>query len=92
MSHDLMDPAPVDAARITIGFDASPVISLAMVHNRVQPVRNLEVTNTGPDLLGAEVVLTVRDDEGTLSAPSRVVVDLPRGATVVLKKVRLPTP
>lgn len=90
MSHDGQeDPAPVASAGVTIEFDASPVISLAMVHNRVQPVRNIEVTNAGADLTGAELALVVQDDEGVLSAPSQVVVDLPHGATVQLDEVAL---
>lgn len=93
LPEDVQDPAPTRTAsaspQLAIDFAASPIISLAMVHNRVQPVRDVELTNHGPDLTGAEVVLTVRDDEGTLSAPSPTVVDLPRGATVRLDEVAI---
>ncbi|GAA1135504.1 hypothetical protein [Ornithinicoccus hortensis] len=84
-----VNASTTDTSQVRVTFDASPVISLAMVHNRVQPVRNVELMNPGPGLTGAEVVLTVRDDEGVVSREAAEIVDLPHGATVHLKQLGL---
>lgn len=71
----------------TIEVAAAPVVSLAMVHNRVPLVTSITVTNEGPQLPGAALRVLVRDDGGELSRPWERFVDLPEGGNVELSDV-----
>ncbi|MFK5646802.1 DUF3320 domain-containing protein [Ornithinimicrobium sp. LYQ121] len=70
-------------------IDASPVISLAMVHNGVAPVRSIVLTNAGPALDEVEVRVVIRDADGTLSEPAELLLDLPSDGATRLADVAL---
>lgn len=81
--------SPGVAAGVHIEIEASPIISFAMVHNRVAPVRSVVVKNSGPALDGVEVRVVVRDAEGMLSSPTELLLDLPGGGETRLSDVAL---
>ncbi len=76
-------------SQVTITVDVTPVISYAMAHTRISPVRSVEITNAGPARQGAQLTIEVRDGQGVLSKPWTRALDLAADAAVVLSDIPL---
>ncbi len=74
---------------VDVEVQATSVVSLAMVHNRVPLVRAIRLTNHGGERRGAAVRVAIHDDEGRLSRPWEALVDLPEDGSVELTEVDL---
>jgi len=74
---------------VDVEVQATSVVSLAMVHNRVPLVRAVRLTNHGGERRGAAVRVAIHDDEGRLSRPWEALVDLPEDGSVELTEVDL---
>jgi hypothetical protein len=76
-------------SQLRIDLGAVPVVGYAMAHIRVPVIRDLRVASVGPDLLGAELRLEIRDSEGPLTQPCSLRVDLAGGHQTVVQGVDL---
>lgn len=60
---------------VHVDVQATPVVSLAMTHNKVPVVNSVRVTNRVPELSQATVRVSVHDGEGRVSRPWQTLVD-----------------
>ncbi len=72
---------------VDIQVDVYPVVSHAMAHNRISPVRRVTLTNGGGLRTGVEVNIVLRDAQGVLSEPFTAHADLEQGATTSLREL-----
>jgi hypothetical protein len=74
---------------ITIDLDTLPVLSYAAAHNGLTAVNSVTITNSGPAIRGAQLVLKVASALGVLSLASEIFVDLAGRDSVTLTDVAL---
>lgn len=65
------------------------VVSQAMAHNRVSLVRSIVVKGGSTDLDGAVITIELHDDEGCLSRPSPINLDIAAGRETVISDPQL---
>ena len=81
--------ASANVGVITIALDTLPVLSYAAAHNGLTVVNSVIVTNSGPAVRGAQLVMRVASALGVLSLPSELFVDLAAHDSVTLTDVTL---
>jgi hypothetical protein len=86
--EDQAAPAAHNGA-VRIVLDTLPVLSYAAAHNGLTAVNSVTVTNNGPAIRGAQLVMRVASALGVLSLPSEVFVDLAAHDSVTLTDVTL---
>ncbi|GAA1614333.1 DUF4011 domain-containing protein [Actinoplanes couchii] len=80
MNSDVFEPVKLEAHWLKVQLHLQPAINLALVHNRVPPVRRLRIDNRGPDAIeGLEVSLAIDGPDGALCEPWRDGVPTMRG-------------
>ena len=70
---------------VQVDVEVYPVVSHAMAHNRISPVRRVTLHNRGGLRTGVEVRVILSDGQGVLSEPFAVHADLEQGATTNLR-------
>lgn len=78
---------PVDLIRVEA--EVVPVVSHAMAHNLISPVRKVTLRNTGAPRTGVQVQIALNDGQGTLSEPFTAHADLDQGSTTILRELPL---
>ncbi|MBK7820484.1 MAG: DUF4011 domain-containing protein [Tessaracoccus sp.] len=76
-------------SQVTVTAVVTPVISHAMAHTGISPVRQIEVTNAGPAREAAELSVSVVDTQGALSRPWTRLLDLAADSSIVLNDIGL---
>lgn len=71
--------------QVHVEADVHPVVSHAMAHNRISPLRRITLENSGGLRTGVEVRVALRDGQGVLSEPFIAHADLEQGATTTLR-------
>lgn len=72
---------------VHIEAEVYPVVSHAMAHNRISPVRRVTLQNGAGLRTGLEVRVLLRDGQGVLSEPFVAYADLEKGASTSLRDV-----
>ncbi len=76
-------------SQVTVKAVVTSVISHAMAHTNISPVREIEVTNAGGAREAAELSVSVSDSQGRLSRPWTRLLDLAAESSIVLTDVGL---
>ena len=74
-------------SQVTVKAVVTSVISHAMAHTNISPVREIEVTNPGGTREAAELSVSVSDSQGRLSRPWTRLLDLAAESSIVLTDV-----
>lgn len=75
----------MSADTLRIEAEVYPIVSHAMAHNRISPVRRVTLHNAGIRRSGLEVAIAVRDAQGVLSEPFTAHADLEANSTTSLR-------
>ncbi|MFT3889735.1 MAG: DUF4011 domain-containing protein [Arachnia sp.] len=76
-------------SQVAITAVVTPIISHAMAHTGISPVRQLEVANSGVAREAAELSVSVSDSQGVLSRPWTRLLDLAAESSIVLDDISL---
>ena len=76
-------------SQVTVKAVVTSVISHAMAHTNISPVREIEVANAGGAREAAELSVSVSDSQGKLSRPWTRMLDLAAESSIVLADVGL---
>ncbi len=77
----------MQSSQIRVQAEVYPVVSHAMAHNRISPVRTVTLTNDAVLRIGLEVRIALRDGQGVLSEPFATHADIEPSATTILRDI-----
>lgn len=75
--------------QVTMTAAVTPIVSHAMAHTRISPVRELEIHNAGRACAGAELSVQVTDTQGRLSRSWTRRLDLAANSSILLTDIEL---